>query len=166
MKKILCLLLIVLTFGLASCGAREKTFTKNGVTITLSSDFYETEGVVGMACAYNSVKVGFMANKEKLDDFYDYDFSNKDNPKAYADLVISVNRVTPSHELINEKTNNEQYFAYTDYTNNVNGVSAHYFLVCMLGEEYAYCMNFWTAASDFDTYKDQMMEYAKTIIVE
>ena len=165
MKKILCLLLIVLTFGLTSCGSNEKTFTKEGVTITLTSEFYETKNSP-YPVAYNSVKVGFIANKEKLSNFTRYDFSDKTNPKPYAELVISNSGITPSHELINEKTNNDAYFAYTDYTSDESGISYHFLLVCMLGEEYAYCMNFGTAASDFDTYKDQMMAYAKTIIVE
>lgn len=165
MKKILCLLLIVLTFGLTSCGSNEKTFTKEGITITLTSEFYETKNSP-YPVAYNSAKVAFIANKEKLSNFTRYDFSDKANPKAYADLVISLYGYSSVPECVNEKTNNDAYFAYTDYTSDESGISYHFLLVCMLGEEYAYCMNFCTLSSDFDTYKDQMMSYAKTIIVE
>ena len=47
-----------------------------------------------------------------------------------------------------------------------NGVAYRYLMVVMIGKDYAYCMNFSTARSEFANYQEKFMEFAKTICVE
>lgn len=170
MKKFLCLLLVILSFGLASCGTDStKTFTKEGITVTLTNNYHEQKSE-DFPVFYASKKAAFIGNKENLADFVDYDFSDKENPAYYGNFVLVANNLqfegNQAAKFQNMKNNNGQYSAYTIYDAEGNGVAYRYLMVVMLGKDYAYCMNFSTARSEFVNYQEKFMEFAKTICVE
>ena len=170
MKKIICLLLLVLlTCGLASCKVTEKTFTKAGITVTLDST-YRVHQADDRTCSLISNKAVFVGNKESYSDLKEYDFSDKDNPAYYGDLVREANNLRigtgSAKPFKNVLNNNGKYSAYTIYDNEAEGMSFRYLMVVMYGEKYAYCMNFGTEVSEFENYQWKFMEYAKTISVE
>lgn len=170
MKKFLCFLLcLVFGLSLASCD-NSKTFTKEGVTITLENGWREFESPYA-AVAYQSNKAAFSVNKENPKDYVGYSFfSDKEHPSKYGDLILSFNNAkldgNDAPACVDEKTNNGSYFAYSTYDNVVNEISFRYMLVVMYGENTLYLMNFCCANSEFDGLKNTFISYSKTIVVE
>ncbi len=165
MKKVVICLLIILSFGLASCSAKPKEFSAGGVTITLTSDFsmQETDGVI-MTCI--SGNVGFVANKESKSLYQSagyYSMSNKD----YAKLVLSVNKKTASavEEYYEELESETIEYAYAYYTSTVFGQEYKYMLICMQNNTYYYAMNLYTTTDKFDSKIEEFKGYARTIRV-
>lgn len=155
---------------LVSCNKEShepKTFIRSGVTITLTDEFVYTEVVQAPIC-YQTKDVIFTANKELKSDLGD-DLFLFNSPTNYANLVIEANNLKCDDKKAESAkslpTANDGYYAYTIYDKTVSGRDFRYLLVCMVGINYAYCMNFATLKSNFDNYLDQFHEYAKTLEV-
>ena len=164
MKKVLIITLFIISIFLGGCNfftPEPKEFSKDGITLTLDESFKENENDLHKV-TFASTKVVFTGNYETL--------GSNLSIKEYANLCLeSINSDEEALEYTDEVTN----FVYSYYTNTVEDVflgkdvTYKYMLVCMKGSNHKYyCMNFGTTENNFDDYKDQMFEWAKTIKVE
>ena len=164
MKKVLIITLFIISIFLGGCNfftPEPKEFSKDGITLTLDESFKENENDLHKV-TFASTKALFTGNYETL--------SSNLSVKEYATLCL---KAIDSSEEVLEYTDDNTTFAYSYYVNTVEDVflgkdvTYKYMLVCMKGSNNKYyCMNFGTTENNFDDYKDQMFEWAKTIKVE
>lgn len=155
----LTLVILLSVFTLTSCKAKEKTFSSNGITVTLTSKFKE-KTIQGAQVVYMSRKVGFMGNPEAKSLLMLPDGVLAE----YTEKVIEVSNLKDIETKTFEENGNT--FMYGYYKATVKNITYKYMLVTKEGENHYYTMNFWTVEKDFATYEDQMMEWAKSIVVE
>jgi sRNA-binding regulator protein Hfq len=163
MKKIVfAVLALFLFFGLTGCSLfapKEKTFTSNGITITLNTDFKETD-TDKFSVYLLSKDVAFMANKEAISTYTNIGVNSLHD---YIESVLTANNF--SDYTIQESTGGNDY-VYSNYTSTVDGTEYKYLLVCMEGESNYYIMNFGTVKSDYDNLEQKLFDFADTISVE
>ncbi|MBQ8358567.1 MAG: hypothetical protein IJX37_01445 [Oscillospiraceae bacterium] len=132
-----------------------KTFSSNGMTITLTDEFRETD-IENYTVAYDSKNVAVFALKEAFalaDGFEDYTL------EQYADLVIQVNNLGSAemktveglalfeYNFTNPETNDVyQYFSYVYKTNDA-----------------FWLIQFATLNENVDEYAQQITEWAKSV---
>lgn len=149
--KISCIVLLAVL--LTACAAKEKTFTKEGITVTLTNQFKEIDGG-DFQMAYASNKYGFSAignEKAKL---------NVSSLHAYTELVLS--NANRSGLTIEEYKEDNQTFEYVCYTAEVDGKTYGYMTVSKEGKNKYYTLNFWCFEKNFESSKDQFIEWAKS----
>lgn len=157
-KLIVVLLVIICLCTLTSCKVKPKEFSSEGITVTLTNKFRKMS-VDNVDVSYISNKVGFAGLGEaksllKLDDGKLY---------RYTEMVLDANNKSAE---IYEYNDGVVIFNYAYYVASVNDIAYKYLLVTKEGTNKYYSINFWTKLDDFSEYKDQMLEWAKTIVVE
>lgn len=162
MKKLVLFVLALFCFSFTSCSepSEPKTFSDHGITITLTTAFEES-----MESGYwvlASKKIIFVANKESIALFQTNGIDLM-TAEEYAELVLTTSNKTGTVESYNDENTS---FAYTTYVSTVDSTDYQYLMICMVGENYYYCMNFSTFKSSYSKYEEKLMEYAKTIRVE
>lgn len=153
--KISCIVLLAVL--LTSCFAKEKTFTKAGITITLTNQFKEIDGG-DFPMAYASNKYGFSAIGN------DKSAVNVDSLHAYTELVLS--NADRSGLTIQEYKDDNQIFEYVCYTAEIDGKTYGYMTISKEGNSKYYTLNFWCFEKNFDSSKDQFIEWAKSAKVD
>ncbi len=157
MKKysLVCLLLCAVLLCAAACGSAEpKTFTKEGMSITLTSDFRES-AQEGFTVCYDSRKLAVLALKES----YDLFASMGDiTLEEYGQLVLSANSLDSSLETENGLT----FFSHDKYVNNT-----YYTYHCFVfqGTDAFWLVQFACKTGDAEALKDTIFSYAKSIEV-
>ena len=119
-KILVCILLCTLTVGLMSCAflePKEKTFTKAGISITLTEQFVEQEYVT-QTVAYVSQKAIVTALKEDGTQIPGYDVTE------YAKLVCTANKLDES------KVVTKSGYAEFTYEKEVSGKDYYYYARC------------------------------------
>lgn len=163
MKKIRnVFLIIVLLFTLfifTSCKGKEKTFSSNGMTVTLTTQFKPQE-ISGAQMVYVTRKVGFMGNQESKTLVH----ISSNNLELYTNKVVEVGKIKDI-ELFTYDENGVK-FMYGYYTATSSNITYKYMLVTKEGQESYYTMNFWSLEKNFNANKNQFMEWAKKIVVE
>ncbi len=138
--------------------SKEKTFSSDGMTITLTDAFRETD-IANQTVAYDSRKVAVFALKEAFslaDGFEDYTLD------AYADLVQQNNGLTSS---VVKNTDGLKWFTY-EYTNPDTKDTYQYVSFVFKTDDAFWLIQFATLEEDFEEYDAQIMEWAKTISFE
>ncbi len=166
MKKITvylqCIMLIgvmLITVFLGSCslvGAKPETFTKSGMSITLTDDFFEDE-YVGYTSCYRSQKIQVFVLKEFFGVLSSVIDSSAANAlRKYTELLIEVNKSDADIRTADGLT----YFEY-DYADGGN----NYTYVC-----YTYKSNdaFWLIqfaffTRNYDSLRSTVKEYAASV---
>ena len=113
MKRIAILMaVLMLTLSLASCGLMgEKTFTKDGISITVKGFFTEQNDLAeGFNLILISPDAGVMILKETFTEFEEADLDTDMSVKEYADIVMFGNGLSgdPTEE------DGMTYFTYTE----------------------------------------------------
>lgn len=145
--------LVLLAVLLTSCFAKEKTFTKGDISITLTNQFKEIDGG-DFEMAYASNKYGFSAignAKSAL---------NVSSLHAYTELVLS--NAQRDGLTIQEYKDDQQTFEYVCYTAEAEGKTYKYMTVSKEGKDKYYTLNFWCFEKNFEDSKDQFIEWAKS----
>ena len=159
MKKLLVgLLALWMVVLLAGCAkdprkGEAKTFTNEGISITLTDVFRKTD-VEGFAVAYDSSKVGVLVTKEAFADIPNADTLTLED---YAQLVLNVNEDKTS------EVKNTDGLTYLEYVAKSNGKNYGY-LVCMYrGTDAFWLVQFAVPESDFSDYRASLVDWAKTV---
>ena len=145
-----------ITVCLASCalfGGAPKTFSKAGMSITLTSQFVEKEYVTQTAC-YESPSVIVFALKEE--------FSMAPGVSGwslsqYASTTISVNNLDCEYEI------SESGYAYFEYEKELSGNQYAYLATCYKGEDSFWLIQFACFTKNYKQYKEQMIKYAERV---
>jgi hypothetical protein len=129
-----------------------KDFSKAGMTITLTDEFYEKEMRSYTVC-YDSTNIAVFALKEEftlLQGLENYSLSD------YCKLVINNNGKDCSVQEDNDLT----YFVL-DYT--ANGKNYKYFCPVFKGTDAFWLVQFSCVSDDYDEYLDDFIKWAKSI---
>ena len=134
---------------------KEKTFSSNGMNITLSEEFKETT-VKNYTVAFDSKKVAVFALKEPfalVDSFEDYTLDQ------YADLVIQSNGLSSSQK----KTDNGLIWFEYDFDNPENNNAYRYFTYVYKTNDAFWIVQFATLKSYSEKVSQEIAVWAKSV---
>lgn len=132
-----------------------KTFSSNGMAITLTDEFKETN-IENYTVVYDSKNVAVFALKEAftlVDGFEDY------TPKQYADLVIQTNNLESAETKTTEGLTHFEYSFTNPETNDVY----QYFSYVYKTNDAFWLIQFTTLNKNVDEYTQQITEWAKSV---
>lgn len=164
MKKLLaCLLALTALFALVSCNAdvreaKEKTFSSNGLELTLTEAFKETTSE-GYTVCYDSSKVAVFALKENKADFASLGTITL---STYADLVKEVNKAKAPSEILTK--DGLTYMTYK-FTNSDTDKEYSYLTVMYETDDAFWMVQFATLTEDYAEYESFLFDCAKTVKV-
>lgn len=160
MKKIAILMAaLMLTLSLASCGllGGEKTFTVDGLSITVKGLFTEQNDLNE---AYNliliSPEAGVMILKETFAEFEEVGLDTDMSVKEYAEIVMSGNGLTGD-------PTEEDGLTYFTYTETADGTEFTYMGFCYRGADAYWLVQIYCPSEDYEAKKPDMMEWAKSV---
>ena len=159
MKRIAILMaVLMLTLSLASCGLMgEKTFTKDGISITVKGFFTEQNDLAeGFNLILISPDAGVMILKETFTEFEEAGLDTDMSVKDYAKIVMKGNGF--SGDPIEE--DGMTYFIYTE---TADGTEFTYMGFCYRGTDAYWLVQIYCPTEDYEAKKPEMMEWAKSV---
>lgn len=163
MKRLLtAALALILLSSCLLCGcslfeASPKTFSKAGMSITLTDRFSEKE-YVSFTSVYDSQYVAVFVLKEEFSLLEDAGLSvgRNSTAEAYANLIIQLNNLNVAPE---EK---DGFLTYT-YQKDVNGDNYTYYAFVFKSEDAFWTFQFTTKTDQFEDQESNILTYAKSI---
>ncbi len=167
MKKIfknltIVLVLLVSSLSFVACGGpKAKTFTSDaGLSITLNDSFYE-KNIVSQTMYLESKTMIFVALKEDFTTVQNAGY----NPTTmtlmdYAALVIKNNKLN-----VSAKFDEQNNLTYINYQKSVSGKNFNYYAVVFKGTDAFWLCQFGCESKNYNSYKSQFVNFAKTIKV-
>lgn len=157
MKKLIAMILVVCSVMLLASGCdlftKEKTFSKSGMSITLTEKFVEKDRVT-FTSTYESEDILVTTLKEEINPivggFIDLD--------AYAKEVIKVN-------LLNVEPQHKDGLTYFEYEKEANGKDFHYFAFTFEGEDAYWLIQFACDQKNHEKLEETIFKYAKSVKV-
>lgn len=158
----LALLMIASVAIFAGCGgAQSKTFSKDGVSIVLNTDFKE-ETKAGHTMYLESNYASVSVKRERFDDLDG--LTNESSLRDYTNSVVNNNELGTVNIQNNSGTSfNYDYFTYEKKVNNTN---YSYMATTIKGSDSFYLVTFQTKKDDYSTYKKNFEEWAKSVKVD
>ena len=135
--------------------AEAKTYSSNGMSITLTDEFTEMY-IEGYTRVYDSRKVAVFALKEGfslMDGFEDYTLNE------YADLVIQANALTS----VTPQTVSGLLFFEYDYEDPATQTPYHYDCFVFKSGDAFWTIQFATETKDATAYEAQIFEWASSV---
>lgn len=133
-----------------------KTFSSDGMTITLTNEFYETD-IEGYTVTYDSKNVGVFVLKEEFtlaEGFENYSL------EEYADLVIENNNLESSEIKTGEGLT---YFEY-EFVNSETNDTYRFFSYVYKTDDAFWLVQFALLNKNVDSFSQQITEWAKSIV--
>ncbi|MBE6639782.1 MAG: hypothetical protein E7616_10140 [Ruminococcaceae bacterium] len=163
MKKLIsCVMAVCMLLSFSACGlidvyaAKEKTFTKEGMSITLTSAFSD-EDYEGYTACYDSIQVAVFTLREP---FADFEGLGIDTVKQYGELVRIANADSEPGALIEE--DGLLYFEYTA-EGEEEGLIHGYMTFLFKGPDAFWIVQFCCEEDDFADRKADFKKSAKTV---
>lgn len=157
MKKTSLALTLVLALFLSGCSflfkeAEPKTFTKAGMSITLTSDFTESKQVPFTSYYMSEDALVFTLKEEftLLEGFSDYTLNE------YCQLVIDNGQKAATIQT-------EDGLTYFVFDNSANGNDYSYFCTVYKATDAFWLVQFACLKEDYDKFADKFKEWAKTV---
>lgn len=137
---------------------KTKTFTKSGITITATDEFYEKELLSVTIYLESQTKIitGLKENKSML--------SPSTTLNSYTNLVLTNNQLTGTE--YTEFDEDDIRFNYFIYEREVSGKSFKYLAVTKEGADNFYLFNFACESKNYQKFEQDFMKWAKLLIVE
>jgi len=135
--------------------AKTKEFTKAGVTISLTSDFYEKE-IASQTAYYESQKYIVTVLKEEFTIFESLGISTDISVKEYAKLVIDSNMIDSA---IEEKDN----LTFFRSEKTINGKQFSYFATVHKSSDAFWLIQFACESKNAEDSQDLFFEWGQTI---
>ena len=162
MKKTVKLLSFIIIIGSilvssVSCSflnrePRDKTFTLNGFSITLTDEFVEQD-IITQSAMYVSDDVIVTTLRE-------YDSSIKNyTVRKYAELVCTVNKLKSTVRVVGD-------YAEFEYEKDVSGKDIHYYARCYKGAKFFWLVQFGCEVDEIDDHMPDIKKWADTISVD
>ncbi len=162
MKRIalvMAALLLVLSF--ASCGllGGEKTFTVDGLTITIKGMFSEQNELnKDYDLILISPEAGVMILKETFAEFEEVGLDTDMSVKEYASIVMKGNQLTGSPI-------EEDGLTYFTYTAESDGQEFTYMGFCYRGTDAYWLVQAYCNTSEYETMKPDFITWAKSVTI-
>ncbi|MBR5273030.1 MAG: hypothetical protein IKU25_06540 [Clostridia bacterium] len=151
-----CLIGLLPTIFSRNMEVESKTFSSNGLTITLTNEFKESEAEGYDVCLL-SKKISLCAFKEG---FYDYGDDMSDvSLEEYAQLLIEANdlQLITSVQTVDDLT----YFEYD--AKEESGITYTYFVVVYKSDNAFWMLSFSTSRNKAQEFRPDMIEWAKSV---
>lgn len=160
MKKIAILMaVLMLTLSLASCGllGGEKTFTVDGLSITVKGMFSEQNDLnEAFDLILISPEAGVMILKETFAEFEEADLDTDMSVKEYAEIVM------PGNSLSGDPTEKDG-LTYFTYTAESEGTNFTYVGFCYRGADAYWLVQMYCPTEDFEATKPDFITWAKSV---
>lgn len=157
MKKLIAMILVVCSVMLLASGCdlftKEKTFSKSGMSITLTEKFVEKDRVA-FTSTYESEDILVTTLKEEKSLLGDLSV----DLDGYTKLVIKANNLT-------ELPKHKDGLTYFEYEKEANGKDFHYFAFTFEGEDAYWLIQFACEQKNHEKMEDTIFKYAKTVKV-
>lgn len=158
MKKILCCLLVVLfLFSLTACGGESaKEFTSNGMTVTLTDAFQETN-YEGYTVCYESKDVAVFVLKESFSIQEGFGDLSLDD---YAELVYAANASKNPSAVAKEDGLTVMEYSFLNQQENQ---TYSYYSAMFKGTDAFWLVQFACVEDKYEAKRDTFVEWAKTV---
>lgn len=160
MKKIAILMaVLMLTLSLASCGllGGEKTFTVDGLSITVKGMFSEQNDLnETFDLILISPEAGVMILKETFAEFEEADLDTDMSVKEYAEIVMLGNSLSGA-------PTEEDGLTYFTYTAESEGTNFTYVGFCYRGADAYWLVQMYCPTEDFEATKPDFITWAKSV---
>ena len=156
-KTVLLTFILVFTFVFTGCFSGPKTFSKAGMSITLTNRFTEKE-YISMTAYYESSDMLVTVLKE---DFASYPSVSTWSVSKYAQNVVQANRLSGIDIQLSESG-----YAYFEYAKTVSGNEYSYFATCHKAQDAFWLIQFAVFTKDFEEKMDTIWQYANSITFE
>lgn len=168
MKTKLFSIMLTLVLLLTGCAAAEtepaapaaQDFSKAGLTVTLTEEFYEKEHM-GYTTCFLSEDIAVFLLKEEYTLFENTDFSSASSLEEYAGLVWNANQFTGNVPLVTD--GDLKYFEY-DYSANGNDYT--YRTYVFKAADGFWLVQFAALADSYDALQDTMHGYAASVVFD
>lgn len=140
----------------SASGVEAKTFSSNGLQITLTNQFTKTD-VQNYTFCYESKNAIVFALKEDFDLVDGFENYTLDQ---YGELVLQNNNFASDVEL--EHDNGLTYFEYS-YSAPAMKATYHYFTVLYKAPDAFWMVQFATLEKNFDQYQQDIIDWAKSV---
>ena len=162
MKKTVKLLSFIIIIGsilVSSVGCsflnrepKDKTFTLNGFSITLTDEFVEQD-IITQSAMYVSEDVLVTTLRE-------YDSSIKNyTVRKYAELVCTVNKLKSTVRVVGD-------YAEFEYEKDSGGKDIHFYARCYKGAKFFWLVQFGCEVDEVDEHMPNIKKWADTISVD
>lgn len=158
MKKTLLVLFAILLLTGCSLGKTTKTYSTNGISVTMDSGFYEKE-LVSQTVYLESQDAIFTALKEDFESLVGTTITSESTLKEYADVIKTGNNLT-------EDFIEKDGILYTTYEKEVSGKDFFYLVTVYKTNDAFWLINFASNAKDKAKFEPKFIEWAKTITFE
>lgn len=155
--------LFFIIFVLTGCQIRfffekEETFTNEGLSITLTNNFYEKEHIA-FTSYYESSNMMVVVIKENYSILSSVGITKDSSLENYLKTVILANKHDSS-------VKEEDDITYFDYVSSESGKDFKYVVTAVKGSEAFYLVQFCVVEDTYDDYKDDIFKYAKSLEAE
>lgn len=157
MKKLIAMILVVCSVMLLASGCdlfkKEKTFSKSGMSITLTEDFVEKDRIT-FTSTYESDDIIVTTTKEEKSLLGDMSV----DLDGYTKLVIKANNLTnlPQHK---------DGLTYFEYEKEASGKEFHYYAFTFEGEDAYWLIQFACEQKNHEKLEETIFKYAKSVKV-
>lgn len=155
--KIVLLLSLCLAL-LCGCSAEPETFSKDGVSITLTSQFDELEQE-GCVAVYGSRNEAVMLQREDFASLASIGITEASTTKEYAEAVIRVNELT---DVTVEERDGIICFTYTAKSGNT---TYSYLATAHKGADAFWLIQFSSTEKKFAEKEAGFLTYAKSVVI-
>ncbi|MBQ7347579.1 MAG: hypothetical protein IJW55_06435 [Clostridia bacterium] len=155
------MLILTLVFALVLCGCavEPETFTKDGMSITLTNRFTEKEQA-GYTVAYDSSKVAVLALKESFTTLEAAGLNSQSTVADYADVVIANNQMSDTD------VQTKDGLTYFTYESDASGQTYSYIAAVYKADDAFWLIQFACLKSDYAEQEADMFTYAKSVTLQ
>lgn len=152
------IILSVIISIFAGCTAAEKTFSKDGLSITLTEDFIEQE-IEPFTATYATSKYFVSTLKEDFSVFEQAEISTDISENEYAKIVMENNKIE------GEPKETDGIITFS-YENDDSGEAFSYLTTVKKGTNAFWVIQLACKSDIYEENKEQLLTWAKTITVE
>lgn len=154
-------LLLCMLLSFAACGtdirtAEAKTFTCEGMSVTLTKGFRK-KSVSGFTVGYNSGQAGVLALREAFTSITDGASMSLED---YAQLVLNNNRQRVS---IDDGIKQSDGLTYMEYIATSDNREYSYFVTMFKGSDAFWLVQFFCKSTEYTEYRPYFINWAKTV---
>jgi hypothetical protein len=151
-------MLLALT-GCPLGGAAEKTFTREGLTITLTDEFTEKDDIQGQTVYFEAVRYIATALKEEFHMLEDVGIEASGmSLDEYAELVVELNG-------FNTSVVKKDGLTTFNYEASVGGQDFTYFATVHKGADAFWLIQFFCETKNYASFESKFIEWAKSVKV-
>lgn len=148
-------LIMCLTLGGCIFGSKEKTYTSNGISVTMPEGFVE-KSIVSQTAYFEGKESLFSALKEEFTTLSVVNLGKDSSLKEYAEAVIKNNKA--DYEIV-EKDG----LTYFEYEKSLSGKKYYYLASIYKTDDAFWLVNFACDSSNKAKYQPLFIRWAKTV---